>query len=147
MHSRKRGRSKSHKPRHTQTPIWVETSKEDLEKLVVQMSKEGKREAEIGLILRDNHGIPSVKMITGKTILAILKDNHLQSEYPSDLLDLIKRAVRMRKHLASNKKDVHNRVKLGHVESKIKRLVRFYRGKRLPANWKYDPEAAILLVK
>lgn len=147
MHTKGRGRSKSHKPRKTSAPVWVGLSKEDITSLVLKLAKEGRNEAEIGLILRDQHGVPSVKMLTGKSMSALLKENQVLPAYPSDLLDLIKRAVRMRKHLGDNKKDVHNKTRLIRVESKIKRLVRYYRGKRLPANWKYDPETAALLVK
>ena len=54
----------------------------------------------------------------------------------------------MREHLRTNRSDRHNRTKLIHVESKIGRLVKYYtRNGRLPADWKYDPETAQLLVK
>ncbi len=147
MHTRKRGKSKSHKPSRSTAQMWVNLSREEIEVIVQQLAKEGKREAEIGLILRDQHGIPSIKAITGRTVSQILKDKGLEAEYPADLLDLIKKAVRMRKHMAENKKDKLNKKQLVHVESKIKRLVNYYKGKRLPANWKYDPEKAVLLVK
>ena len=53
----------------------------------------------------------------------------------------------VRKHLKENKRDKSNAIKLSHVESKIKRLVVYYRGKKLPKDWKYEPEKAALLVK
>ncbi len=147
MHTKRRGKSKSHKPAKTTAPLWVTMPKEEIVALVVKLSKEGRKEAEIGLMLRDEYGIPSVKVIVGKTVSQILKAEGLQGAYPSDLLDLINRAVAMRKHIALNKKDVHNKTRLLRVESKIKRLVKYYRGKRLPQQWKYDPETAALLVK
>lgn len=147
MHTRKRGRSKSHKPRRTTAPLWVPLSKEDIASAVLKLAKEGRQEAEIGLVLRDEYGVPSVKMLTGKTISQMLKENGLSPPYPSDLLDLIKRAVGMRKHLSANRKDTSNQTRLARVESKIKRLVKYYRGRRLPRDWKYDPQTAALLVK
>jgi len=62
-------------------------------------------------------------------------------------MDLIKRAVGLHKHLKTNGTDIHNKSILRRTESKVKRLVKYYRGKKLPANWKYDPEQAALLVK
>jgi small subunit ribosomal protein S15 len=54
----------------------------------------------------------------------------------------------MKKHLKAHKGDVHNKTKLIHVESKIKRLVKYYREVgMLPKKWKYEPEQAALLVR
>ncbi|MFH1750662.1 MAG: 30S ribosomal protein S15 [Candidatus Micrarchaeota archaeon] len=147
MHTRKRGRSKSHKPIRSSAHMWVTITKEEIESIVEGLGKTGKKDAEIGLILRDQHAVPSVKAITGKTVSQILKEKGLQPKYPSDLLDLIMKAVRMRKHMANNKKDRLNSKQLVHVEAKIKRLVNYYRGKKLPKDWKYDPEQAALLVR
>lgn len=127
--------------------MWVTITKEEIQTIVEKLAKEGRKEAEIGLILRDQHSVPSIKAITGKTVSQTLKEMGLTPKYPSDLIDLIKKAVGMRKHLALNKKDKLNNKKLVDVESKIKRLVNYYRGKKLPKNWKYDPETAALLVK
>ena len=113
------------------------------------MGKEGsKGPAEIGMILRDTYGIASVQVLCGKSISNILMDSGVKMTYPEDLINLIKRAVNMREHLRTNRSDRHNRTKLIHVESKIGRLVKYYtRNGRLPADWKYDPETAQLLVK
>ncbi|MFH0818188.1 MAG: 30S ribosomal protein S15, partial [Candidatus Micrarchaeota archaeon] len=78
----------------------------------------------------------------------IMRASGVKMDYPEDILNLITKAVKMRKHITANKSDVHNRSKLGHVESKIKRLVRYYVSSgKLPAGWSYDPEKAALLVK
>ncbi|HLC45279.1 MAG TPA: 30S ribosomal protein S15, partial [archaeon] len=114
---------------------------------VEKMSKEGIPPAKIGLLLRDQHAIPDAKSVLGVSLEKFLRHKKLLSEFPQDLLGLIKKAVRLRKHLTANKKDTHNRTHLHNIESKINRLVRYYRGKKLPANWKYSPEEAALLVK
>ncbi len=147
MHTRRRGKSASHKPSRSTASLWVQHSKEEIVALVESLAKLGRSEAEIGLILRDQYGVPSAKKIAGKTVSTILLEKGLAPKYPSDLMYLIKRAVRMRKHLAASKKDTLNRAKLAHVESKIRRLVKYYRGNKLPADWTYDPETAALLVK
>lgn len=148
MHSKKRGKSGSKKSATKVVPEWVEYSQKEAEELIAKMAKEGIPSARIGLVLRDTHGIPSVKNITGKSITSIMKESGVKMEYPEDLMNLITKAVRMRKHIGKNKSDVHNKTKLTHVESKIKRLVRYYTSAgKLPAGWSYDPEKAALLVK
>ena len=42
----------------------------EVEKLIVKYSKAGKTSSEIGMILRDNYGIHSVRSLTGKKINA-----------------------------------------------------------------------------
>ncbi|KAK1609776.1 hypothetical protein QYE76_033449 [Lolium multiflorum] len=53
--------------------------------------------SQIGVLLRDQHGIPLVKSVTGSKILRILKA-HGQI-HSLDLYFLIKKAVAIRKHL------------------------------------------------
>ncbi len=148
MHSKKKGKSSSKKPPVKVAPSWVKYSPKEVEELIVSLARQGYNSTMIGLKLRDEYGIPSVKVLCKKSITQIMEENGIKIQYPDDLLNLIKKAVRMRKHLAENKRDVHNRVKLMHVESKIKRLVRYYRrvGK-LPSDWVYDPDTAALIVK
>jgi len=122
-------------------------TRKEITDIVLRLAKEGKTEAATGQTLRDQYAIPSVKAITGKSITQLLVENKAAKEYPTDLIDLIRKAVRLRKHIGQNKRDTHNRVRLTRIESKIKRLVRYYRGKKLPKNWTYEPEKAALLVK
>lgn len=148
LHSKKRGKSGSSKPSVKVTPEWVEYSAHEVEELIGKMGKEGRGPAEIGSILRDSYGVPSVQTLCGKSLTAILKENGVKQEYPEDLINLIRRAMNMREHLRTNRSDRHNRTKLIHVESKIGRLVKYYtKSGRIPADWKYDPEKAALLVK
>ena len=130
------------------SPSWLQYSKEEVVELVLQMAKEGKNPSKIGLILRDQHGIPSVKAVTGKTISEILEENKLLPKYPEDLMNLMRKAVRLHKHVAINKQDKHNTRAMKLTESKIKRLVTYYkRTGRLADKWYYTPEEAALLVK
>ncbi len=145
MHTRKKGKSRSRKPSFSAK--WVKVEKAKVEVAIEQMAKEGIPPSKIGLVLRDEHGIPDAKKILGVSISAFLKQKNMLPQYPSDMIDLVRKAVRLRKHLVANKKDKDNRRQLHNVESKINRLVRYYRGKRLPQNWKYVPEEAALLVK
>jgi len=143
MHSRRRGKSGSKKPVWTSKPSWITYNAEEIETLVIKLAKEGHDSAYIGVQLRDSYGIPDVKRLTGKTISKIMKANSLYPKYPEDLLSLIKRAWILRKHLSENKKDLHSRRGLTLIESKIRRLVKYYRKTHaLPPDFKYEHEKA-----
>ncbi|MBI5176870.1 30S ribosomal protein S15 [Candidatus Micrarchaeota archaeon] len=146
MHSRKRGSAGSSKPQAKNAPSWVESSKEEVTEKIIELARQGTDPAQIGRTLRDKHGIPSTRGVTGRKISQILEKNKLL-QYPSDLIHLIRKAVGLRKHLKNNKQDHINKAMLDRTESKVKRLVKYYRRRKLPADWKYDPESAALLVK
>ena len=147
MHSRKKGKSGSKRPPTKVPPSWVKYSPEEVEQLVVSLAKQGYSPSMIGTVLRDSYGIPLVKRITGKSITKILKEHGLYS-FPEDLMNLMKKAVRLRKHLEKHKKDKHNKVALLRVESKIRRLVKYYKREGvLPKDWQYSPEEAAVMVR
>ncbi len=148
MHSRKKGKSGSKHPFGRKAPEFVKYTKEEISDLVVKLAKEGKNASQIGLMLRDQFGIPSVKATHGNSILQILKENKLADAWPEDLMNLLKKAVRLRKHLDGNKQDIHNRRVLRLVESKIRRLAAYYRKTGVVAkDWYYKAEEAALLIK
>ncbi|MEN4018820.1 MAG: 30S ribosomal protein S15 [Methanobacterium sp.] len=129
-------------------PEWIEYSNEEIEELILKLKKEGNSTSMIGIVLRDQYGIPDVKLITGKKITRILEDHGQKLKYPEDLMNLIRRAVNIRDHLEENPKDLHTRRGLRIIESKIRRLVKYYvREGVLPEGWRYDPRSAALLVK
>jgi small subunit ribosomal protein S15 len=129
-------------------PEWIEYSNEEIEELILKLRKEGNSTSMIGIALRDQYGIPDVKLITGKKITKILEDHGQELKYPEDLMNLIRRAVNIREHLDENPKDLHTRRGLRIIESKIRRLVRYYVNDGvLPEGWRYDPRSAALLVK
>ncbi len=67
--------------------------------MISKFAKKGMTPSAIGVLLRDSHGIPHVKTVTGSKILRILKGQGLAPDLPEDLYHLIKKAVAMRKHL------------------------------------------------
>lgn len=141
IHARRRGKSGSKRVYRDAPPEWVDMSPEEVEKKVVELYNEGYEPSQIGMILRDRYGIPSVKQITGKKIQKILKEKGVEIKYPEDLKALIKKVLKLRRHLEVYRKDKHNRRGLQLIEAKIWRLSNYYKEKGvLPADWKYDPE-------
>lgn len=147
IHARKKGKAGSKRPSTRTTPRWVRYKKNEVEELVVKLAKEGKTTSKIGLILRDQFGIPSVKNMTGKTVSQIMKEKKLYPEIPEDLLNLLKQAVNLREHLRKNKKDYTSKRGLELLESKIRRLGKYYDRKGILPGWRYEPEQAKLLVQ
>ncbi|HLC86440.1 MAG TPA: 30S ribosomal protein S15 [Candidatus Nanoarchaeia archaeon] len=141
MYSGKRGKAGSKKPDTNIAKPWITYTSEEVEQLVVKLSKQGKGSAVIGLVLRDQYGIPDIKAVAKKKISKILKDHKLSHEIPEQLMFLIKKEIKLTKHLVKNKKDMPTRRGLLLTNSKIRNLVRYYqRTKVLPVGWAYDKE-------
>ncbi|MEM0010273.1 MAG: 30S ribosomal protein S15 [Candidatus Bathyarchaeia archaeon] len=138
MPKKEKGRSHSTRPVGKRPPTWCKYTPEEVVALVIKLAKDGNPPSKIGVILRDQYGIPLVKPIVGKSILEILKENGLAPKMPEDLENLIKKAIRIAAHLQKNRKDKHNRRALQLVESKIHRLAEYYKERGiLPPNWEY----------
>lgn len=147
LYSHSKGKSGSNRPLRTGTPLWVDYGPEEIEKLIVKMGKKGLMPSEIGRKLRDEYGIPSVKLALKRGIAEILEESNIEPEVPEDLFFLLEKAVRLRKHLEKNQGDIHNRRQLKNTEMKIWRLVKYYkRTGKLPKGWNYGPERASLIV-
>jgi small subunit ribosomal protein S15 len=148
LHSKRKGKSGTKRPKSNAAPEWTAMKKADMGEAILKMAREGVPPARIGLVMRDQHGIPNLRAQLGMTLKEFLKKEKVAAEYPEDLLNLIRKAVRMSGHIKASKNDVHNQVKLVHVESKIQRLVKYYSSRgMLPTGWRYDREKASLLVK
>jgi len=148
LHSKKKGHSRSRHPKRREPPEWQSLNADEVKEIVRKMAKQGVPPSHIGLILRDQYGVPSFRAVVGKRLMEFLREEKLYTAFPEDLLQLLKKAVRMWNHLKFNKKDIHNKVKYQHVVSKIHRLSKYYKEKgRIPKDWKYAPETAMLLVR
>ena len=147
MHSRKKGKSGSRKPL-VKKAEWVKYKPAEIEGIVTKLAGKDMHAAHIGIILRDQYGIPSVKAACGKKVLQILNEKELTPSLPDDMINLLRRAVKLRAHLDSKKHDRYSRRGLELTESKIRRLAKYYKKTNvLEEKWKYDPEKAKLLVK
>jgi len=139
MHSRRKGKSGSKKPIKKSKPTWIRYKAKEIELLISKLAKEGKTPSEIGIVLRDTYGVPDIKLISGRTLVAILQEKGLLKELPQDIIDLMKRSIAIRKHMDANKKDMTAKHGFQLVECKIKRLIKYYkRMGRIPVDWKYD---------
>ena len=133
MHTGKHGKSKSRKPAMEPgtRPEGLTLSDEQIVKLVVDYAKQGTRQAQIGQRLKDEHSVPYIKQ-----------------DIPQDMMDLLTKAIKLRRHIERNHNDIHNKTSLHRVEAKIWRLSNYYKDNgQLPSDWKYDPVKVALLIK
>lgn len=146
IHAHRRGRSHSTRPVGNRPPSWCTYKPEEVEALIVKLAREGHPPSEIGIILRDQYGIPLAKPITGKSITQTLKEANLAPRIPEDLANLLERQKQMVRHLKRNRSDKKNVHSLQLLESRIHRLIKYYRRLgRLPPDFKYKPVSATFM--
>ncbi|CAB3369043.1 small ribosomal subunit protein uS15 [Cloeon dipterum] len=147
MHAPGKGISKSALPYRRGVPTWLKLTSDEVKEHIKKLGKKGLTPSQIGVILRDMHGVAQVRFITGNKIMRIMKAMSLAPQLPEDLYYLIKKAVAIRKHLERNRKDKDSKFRLILVESRIHRLARYYKTKSMvPPNWKYESSTASALV-
>jgi len=129
-------------------PAWVEISSDEVIQTIEKNAKKGVSASNIGRLMRDQYGVPSIKLLTGKKLGKIMDEQKISPELPEDITSLIKRTVEVRNHLVTNHNDNRSKRGLQLMESKINRLTKYYHKKgRIPTGWRYSAEKAKLLVQ
>lgn len=146
MPKQEKGRSHSIRPISKRPPSWCRYQSEEVEALIIKLAREGHSASKIGTLLRDQHGIPLVKPITGKNITRILAEADMAPSLPEDLGALLTKASGLHTHIEKNKTDLANKRSLQVVEARIHKLSKYYKAKGvLPSNWKYEAKTASTL--
>jgi len=81
---------------------WTKIKPAEVEKLIVDLAKQGTPPEKIGLILRDQHGVPKSKLL-GLKMSKVLEKNKLDSN--SEKKNILKKIERLKKHSEKNKHD------------------------------------------
>jgi small subunit ribosomal protein S15 len=148
IHSGHKGRAGSHRPYPLQKPAWVTLDRAEIVEEALKLSKAGSNAAQVGMVLRDAYGIPSVRAVLGQRMTPLLKEAGVTPDLPDDLQALLKRVVHLQRHLQTHPKDRSNRRGLTLMESRIRRLTRYYRTRKmLPEKWSYTAATAVLQVE
>ena len=148
MYSRKKGKAGSKRPDKVINHTWLRYKADEIEKLVVKLYKSGSTISQVGMILRDSYGIPSVRFATKKKIAKILEANGIKPKLPEDITALVKKDINLVKHLDFHKKDMTVKRGLQITESKINKLAKYYKREGvLPTGWKFDRKTAKLLIE
>ena len=80
-YSGKKGKSGSKKPIKKHKLTWIRYSNKEIEQLIIKLAKQGKSQSEVGMVLRDTYGVPSVRDLLKKKLHEILKENKLLPEF------------------------------------------------------------------
>lgn len=148
MHARRKGKSGSRRPLVAKSPDWVPLEPDEVEETIVKLAAQGRSSAQIGLVLRDQYAVPNVRLAAGKTVTEILRAKGTKFEMPEDLGELMRKAVALQAHLKANPRDISNRRGLQLIESKIRRLARYYQEEGvLPGTWDYAVKVQELAAK
>jgi len=135
---REKGKSHSTRPITPNKVLLDKFNPDEVRALVIDLAKKGYPPSMIGLILRDQYGVPLVKFVTGKKITRILREEGLAPEIPEDLANLINRAKRVLSHLEEHPKDSKSLRGLEEIVSKINRLKKYYKRRGvLPPDWDF----------
>jgi small subunit ribosomal protein S15 len=151
MHTRRRGQSGSDRPAADEPPEWSDVDPEAIEERVVELAEEGHDPSAIGMKLRDEGvqgtPVPDVTLATDKKISEILEEHGADPDVPEDLRNLLERAIGLREHMERHPQDASNRRALQNTESKIRRLVDYYRGDAIDEEFEYSYDAAVELLE
>ncbi len=138
LHSKNKGRSGSTKPLNPDMSF-VKLKPAEIEKIIVDLATQDITQSKIGLILRDRYGVPNVKLLCEKSIGQIVRENSISKSLPEDLQALFSKYLNLKKHLGNNTRDTHNRRSLILIESKIRRISKYYKNKGiLDKKWSYN---------
>jgi small subunit ribosomal protein S13e len=66
LHSNGKGISASAIPYSRAVPTWFKSSPEQVVENICKLAKKGATPSQIGVVLRDSHGVAQVKVVTGK---------------------------------------------------------------------------------
>ena len=80
-------------PYKRSAPSWLKVTPTEVTEMITKMAKKGMTPSQIGVALRDNHGIAQVSSVTNSKVLRILRGQGLAPGIPEDLYCLIKKAV------------------------------------------------------
>ena len=68
LHSKGKGISSSAIPYSRTPPSWLKTTPEQVVDQICKLAKKGATPSQIGVVLRDSHGIAQVKVVTGMSV-------------------------------------------------------------------------------
>jgi len=104
-------------------PTWVKMKEPELKKIILELS-ETYAPSQLGIILRDQYGIPTTK-IFGKKLKAYLKE--LGIDRNEDLENATKKIDNLKEHLKNNITDRSAKHKLQHAQSRLNIIKKYFK--------------------
>jgi len=104
-------------------PTWVKIKEPELKKIIAELAEKNSP-SQIGLILRDQYGIPTTRVF-GKKLKAYLTE--LEINVNEDLENAEKKVNNLKQHLKNNITDRNGKHKLQKAQSRLN-IIRNYFG-------------------
>ena len=98
-------------------PVWLKYTKDEVEAIILKLSDKGLTTEKIGLTLRDQYGIPKVKIYDLK-ISKVLKEKFTE---PTKI-NLQKKLEKIKEHYKKNKQDKKSERSLMITKAKLKKI-------------------------
>lgn len=73
LHSNGKGISASAIPYSRTPPAWLKVTPEQVVDQICKLAKKGATPSQIGVVLRDSHGVAQVKVVTGELATCLLR--------------------------------------------------------------------------
>jgi len=103
-------------------PPWLKIKEEEMKKIIVELA-EKHQPAQIGLILRDQYGIPSTRLY-GKKLMEYLKEAGITTN--PDLENAEKKFENLKVHLKTNITDRKAKHRLQKAQSRLNILKKYF---------------------
>ena len=109
-------------------PVWLKYTEKEVKDIILSIAKKSPElgSEKIGLILRDNYGIPKTK-IYGFKIGKILKEEGIYQG--SDMKNLTKKEEKLQEHIKKNQQDKKSKRSLTITKAKIKKTKEYLQSK------------------
>jgi small subunit ribosomal protein S15 len=102
--------------KQTEKPLWLKTTEEELKKIIAELA-EKYQPAQLGLILRDQYGIPTTRLY-GKKLSAYLKEIGKYND-KIELENVQKKLEKIEDHLKNNAQDKRTKHKMQKAKSRV----------------------------
>jgi ribosomal protein S15P/S13E len=100
-------------------PVWLKYTEEEVKEIILKIAEKDPEltSEKIGLILRDNYGIPSTRIYSFKISDVLKQANKYKSP---DLENLKKKTAKLEQHIIKNKHDQRTKRSLIITKAKLK---------------------------
>jgi small subunit ribosomal protein S15 len=103
-------------------PVWLKMTEEELKKLIVELADKY-QPAQIGLILRDQYGVPTTRVF-GKKLSAYLKE--MGKESNTEIKNVEQKVHIMKEHLKRNVQDKKAKHKIQKANSRLNKMKKYF---------------------
>lgn len=102
-------------------PVWLKYTEQEVKEIILKIAEKNPEmtSEKIGLVLRDNYGIPTTKIYNLK-ISKVLKENGINQS--ADLINLEKKDKKLEEHYSKNKQDKRTHRALQITKAKLKKV-------------------------